>query len=104
MHSVVPNARAVRTAMIANPEVIATDSGKTTRHCHASDMDASAERSQMGAAYARPSTKAAEMSAPAKTADVRASAKSAHVPATAETSAAMTATAATAPRIGRAHS
>lgn len=93
--------------MIANPEVIATDSGKTIRHCHAADMDASAELSQMGAAYARPSTKAAKMSAPAKTADVRASAKSAHVPATAETSAAVTATAATAttaPRIGRADS
>lgn len=92
--------------MIANPEVIATDSGKTTRHRRAADMDASAEPSQMGAAYARPSAKAAKMSAPAKTADVRASAKSAHVPATAETSAAVTATAATAtaPRIGRADS
>lgn len=94
--------------MIANPEVIATGSGKTTWHRRAADTDASAEPSQMGAAYARPSAKAAKMSAPAKTADVRASAKSAHVPATAETSAAVTATAATAatatPRIGSADS
>jgi len=89
--------------MIAKAGMIATDPTHVATHCHAADMNASAE-----AAHVRTAADTAEVSAAAETADVRASSETAHVSATAETSAVTATTSATtsaaAPRIGRADS
>jgi hypothetical protein len=98
MHGVFMDTRAKRMGMIAKAEMVATDPSHVAMHCHAADMNASAE-----AAHVRTAVKAAEMSAAADAAEVRASAKSTHVPATSETSA-VTASATAAPRVGRADS
>jgi hypothetical protein len=88
IHGVVMDAHAIRMGMIA------TDPINAATHCHAADVNASAE-----AAHVRTAINSAEMSA----ADVRASTKSTHVAATAETSAVTaTTTSAAAPCIGRA--
>ncbi|UPK32734.1 hypothetical protein IVB18_31345 [Bradyrhizobium sp. 186] len=75
---------AIRTGMIA------TDPTHVATHCHAADMNASAE--------------AAHVRTAADTADVRASSETAHVSATAETSAVTATTSAAAPCIRRADS
>ena len=92
MHGVVMEACAMR--MIAKANMIATDPAHVSAHGHAADMSASAE------ADVRTAVKAAELSTAADTADVRASTtNSADVTASAT---AVTATASTAPRVGRA--
>ncbi|WP_256807859.1 hypothetical protein [Bradyrhizobium sp. Bra64] len=93
--------RAIRMGMIAKAEMTATDPTHVAMHCHAADMNASAET-----AHVRTAADTAEVSAAAETADVRASSETAHVSATAETSAvtAATTTSAAAPCIRRADS
>jgi hypothetical protein len=86
--------RAIRMGMIA------TDPTHVATHCHAADMNTSAE-----AAHVRTAVKAAEVSAAADTADVRASSEAAaHVPATAEASAVTATTTSAATCIRRADS
>jgi hypothetical protein len=93
IHGVVMDTRAIRMGMIA------TDPTHVATHCHAADMNTSAE-----AAHVRTAVKAAEVSAAADTADVRASSETAHVSATAETSAVTATTSAAAPCVGCADS
>ncbi|MCK1616470.1 hypothetical protein IVA96_07345 [Bradyrhizobium sp. 159] len=59
--------RAIRMGMIAKAEMIATDPTHVAMHCHAADMNASAE-----AAHVRTSSETAHVSATAETSAVTA--------------------------------
>jgi hypothetical protein len=93
IHGVVMDTRAIRMGMIV------TDPTHVAAHCHAADMNASAEAAHVGTA-----ADTADVRASTETAHVSAAAETAHVSATAETSAVTATTSAAAPCIRRADS